>query len=165
MRMRVARAHAATGDTSQAFSLLRRTEKHASGKARLSIAQTYARMGRPQEALRLAQQAEDSVLRGLRQAGSNRRRFQQAARQVQTLRYLYMQAGAFDEAAAFSEALAQATGDPSLAQSAGELRSTFQGRPAASGGTGGASAPPADSARPPAQPPGPGAPPTAPIQN
>ncbi|PSQ79723.1 MAG: DUF2723 domain-containing protein [Bacteroidetes bacterium QS_8_68_15] len=165
MRMRVARAHAATGDTSQALSLLRRTEKRASGKARLSIAQTYARMGRSQEALRLAQQAEDSVLRGLRQAGSNRRRFQQAARQVQTLRYLYMQAGAFDEAAAFSEALAQATGDPSLAQSAGELRSTFQGRPAASGGAGGASAPPADSARPPAQPPGPGAPPTAPIQN
>ena len=158
MRMRVARAHAATGDTTQALSLLRRTQKRADGRVRLSIAQTYARLGRTEEALRLASQLEDSVLRGLRQAGTNRRQFQQAARQVQTLRYLYMQAGAFEEAAAFSKALAQATGDPSLQQSPAELRSSFQGRP----GGGGSPGAPADSA-PPAQPPGP--PPAAPVQN
>ena len=135
MRMRMAEAHAATGDTSQALALLRETEKRARGSQLLSIAQTYARLGDTQEALRLAAQAESSVLRNLTQSRS-RRAQQRAVRQVQTLRYLYLDASAYDRAAAFSETLAQATGDDALRQSADELRQSFEGTPALPADTG-----------------------------
>jgi tetratricopeptide (TPR) repeat protein len=124
-RLRMAEAHAATGDTARALTLLRQTGEGARGGRLLAVAQSYARLGQTQEALRLAEQAEMAVLERLRRAGTNRAS-QQAVRQVQTLRYLYLDAGAYDKAAAFSAALAEATGTPSLRQSADELRRSFE---------------------------------------
>lgn len=154
MRTRMAQAHAATGDTTQALALLRETAGRASAGQRLSIARTYLRLGKNQRALKLAEQAESSVLGALGRAGTNQRAFQRAARRVQTLRYLYMQAGAFEKAAAFSKRMAQATGNPSLQQSASELRQSFEDRATPSA---------ADSAAPPTAPTG--APPAGPSAN
>jgi uncharacterized membrane protein len=128
MRTRMAQAHAATGDTTQALTLLRETEQRVGPGQRLSLARTYVQLGKTERALELAKQAESGVIRALRQSGTNRQGFRRAARRVQALRYLYMQAGAFQKAAAFSKRMAQATGNPSLQQSASELRRSFQGR-------------------------------------
>ncbi|PSR00340.1 MAG: hypothetical protein BRD48_01425, partial [Bacteroidetes bacterium QS_9_68_14] len=128
MRTRMAQAHAATGDTTQALTLLRETEQRVGPGQRLPLARTYVQLGKTERALELAERAESGVIRALRQSGTNRQGFQRAARRVQALRYLYMQAGAFQKAAAFSKRMAQATGNPSLQQSASELRRSFQGR-------------------------------------
>jgi hypothetical protein len=142
MRTRMAQAHAATGDTTQALALLRKTTGRARASQRLAIARTYLRLGKKQRALELAQQSESGVLSALGRSGTGQQGFRRAARRVQALRYLYMQAGAFERAAAFSKRMAQATGNPSLQQSADELRRSFESRATPAAADSSASAPP-----------------------
>lgn len=91
----------------------------------INLARAYDAVGAEDRAVDLLQQAEPLVLAQLEQA-RNARDQEYAAQFVQLLRFTYLDADAFEEAAAFSHRLADLLQDDTFRESAEELRSRYE---------------------------------------
>ena len=91
----------------------------------VNLARAYEAVGAQDRAISLLQQAEPLVLTQLEQARTSRDQ-EYAAQFVQLLRFTYLDANAFEEAAAFSDRLADLLQDDSFRESAEELRARYE---------------------------------------
>ncbi|NBB87425.1 MAG: hypothetical protein GVY12_14550, partial [Bacteroidetes bacterium] len=91
----------------------------------VNLARAYDAVGAEDRAVDLLQQAEPLVLTQLEQARTARDQ-EYAAQFVQLLRFTYLDAGAFEEAAMFSDRLADLLEDDSFRESADELRARYE---------------------------------------
>ncbi len=129
-------AHAAQqlaqqGETEQARDLLDKISEMSfdvipgTAQSYLLMAQAHQAAGQDERAVELLARVEPILLRDLRQARSQQA-MAYASQYVQMIRYAYLDAGAFNEAASLSQALADLVGDPSMAQTADQLRRTYR---------------------------------------
>jgi len=91
----------------------------------VNLARAYDTVGAEDRAVDLLQQAEPLVLAQLEQARTARDQ-EYAAQFVQLLRFTYLDADAFEEAADFSDQLADLLEDDSFRESADELRARYE---------------------------------------
>jgi hypothetical protein len=88
------------------------------------LARAYDAIGDQEMVANLMAKAEPVALHRLEHAQTNRQ-IDLAAQYVQMIRFTYLEAGAYEQAAAFSNRIAQILGDPSYEQSADELRRMY----------------------------------------
>ncbi|RMH64197.1 MAG: DUF2723 domain-containing protein [Bacteroidetes bacterium] len=101
----------------------------------LPLAMAYQTLGDQDQVLALMQAMEPVVLHRFTAARSQRE-LEYASQVIQFIRATYLEAGAYEQAAAFSDRLADALGDDSLRQSAEDLRRQYeQALPPAAGDT------------------------------
>ncbi len=91
----------------------------------VNLARAFSAIGDVERSVELLTRAEPLVLHHLETAASPRDQ-EYAAQFVQLLRLSYLDAQAFDEAAAFSDRLAEMLGDDSFRESPDELRSRYE---------------------------------------
>ncbi len=89
------------------------------------LAEAYTALGDRERAVALMREAEPLALRQLETAGSQRA-INLAVQYYRTVQSIYLENGAFDEAAAFSGTIAERLGDEAFRQSAEELRELYQ---------------------------------------
>ncbi len=99
------------------------------------LANAYHDAGDHDMAVQIAERAEPLVLRRLENA-STQRQLELAARYVQLVRLVYMEAGDFEAASALGNRIADFFGDSTFRQSADELRALFERSFQSSGATG-----------------------------
>ena len=89
------------------------------------LADAYAALGERERVVALMREAEPIAVREL-EAATSTRDINLAVQYVQTVQSIYLQNGAFEEAAAFSGQIADALGDESYRQTTDELRRLYE---------------------------------------
>jgi hypothetical protein len=89
------------------------------------MANAYQSTGDREAAIRIAKMAEPIVLRRLENA-TTQRQLDLAARYVQFIRLIYMEAGDFGLAASMGNRIAEVFGDSAFRQSADELQFLYE---------------------------------------